>query len=113
MKAIAIAALAAGAGLGAYLLFRRTAPVSADPTSTPQQRNFLENLEDKISGQYGVPLREVGNAAVNAPTWAKVAFFPVGVTAVTQKIISNPKGAVNGVVSAGKSAYNNTIGRLL
>lgn len=59
-----------------------------------------KTTESAVSGYTHVPLAAVGSAAQRAPTWAKIAIFPVGVTAITQDVIDNPVGSVK---SAGKA----------
>ncbi len=59
-----------------------------------------KTAESAVSSYTHVPLSAVGSAAQRAPTWAKIAIFPVGVTAITQDVIDNPVGSVKGAASA-------------
>ena len=52
--------------------------------------NILTSAEGLASAYTHVPLDKVGAAAQRAPTWAKVALFPVGLTSISQSIISHP-----------------------
>src|SRR5258706_10502411 len=102
-------ALLALLGVGAYLWWRSQvtplpygvdsmtahAPGQASPPSLSPVRK-VENLVNVA----GVPIGAVGTAAQQAPTWAKLAFFPVGVTALTQNIIDNPGAATSQIANA-------------
>lgn len=59
-----------------------------------------KGTESAVSAYTHVPLSSVGSLAQRAPTWAKIAIFPVGVTAIAQDVINNPVGSVT---SAGKA----------
>ena len=75
-------------------------PTGARPSSPGNWSSLVEGAENLIQGRTGVPVASLGNAAVNAPTWLKVAVFPVGVTAVAQSTITHPVDTVKKVGSA-------------
>ncbi len=54
----------------------------------------------------------LGNLAQRAPTWLKLAVFPVGVTAVAQGVITHPVDTAKKIGGAAESAYNATLGRI-
>lgn len=59
-----------------------------------------KSTEAAVSSYTHVPLSSVGSLAQRAPTWLKIGVFPVGITAITQDVIDNPVGSVEG---AGKA----------
>lgn len=59
-----------------------------------------KTTESAVSSYTHVPLSSVGSLAQRAPTWAKIAIFPVGVTAITQDVIDNPVGSAKSVGKA-------------
>jgi hypothetical protein len=105
------------AAVAVYAVWRYSQPTrSGVPTGTPanssQQQSLGTSLENVVQSRTGVPIAAIGNLAQSAPTWVKVAVFPVGVTAVAQGVITHPVDTAKKIGSAASSAYNATLGRL-
>ncbi|HET7485839.1 MAG TPA: hypothetical protein VFJ64_10765 [Solirubrobacterales bacterium] len=99
------------AALGVYAVWRwskSTAP--AAPTPPPSAPGFWEQTvagaEATIQRTTGVPVASIGSAAQKAPTWLKVAVFPVGVTSVAQGVITHPVDTAKSVGRKLSSAYH-------
>jgi hypothetical protein len=110
MKDALIIGLAAAA---VYAVWRISQPATpALPTGTPASatQSFLSSIglgaESAVQQKTGIPLLAIGQAAQAAPTWVKVAVFPVGVTAVAQGVISHPVDTAKKVGSAASSVYH-------
>lgn len=86
-------------GTGTASGVTQAAPSPASGWSTTAA-TATKTAESAVSSYTHVPLSAVGSVAQRAPTWAKIAIFPVGVTAVAQDVIDNPVGSVK---SAGKA----------
>jgi hypothetical protein len=74
------------------------------PSAYMRTGNFGLGLESVIQQRTGVPVAAIGQAAIKAPTWAKV-IFPVSLigTAAAQKVIEHPVDTAKKVGSAFKS----------
>lgn len=89
------------AALAVFAVWRLSQPATAlPPGAPPPANNFGTDLENLIQGKTGVPLAGLGSLAQRAPTWAKVAVFPIGVTAVAQSTITHPVDTAKKVGSA-------------
>lgn len=80
-------------------------PASTNNGSAP---STLQSLESAASSYTHVPLATVGHLATASPTWLKLAVFPVGVTAVAQDVINNPKAALKSVGGFASTAGKDT-----
>ena len=126
MKASTVALVllgVAGAGAGIYFIVRRQNATPAVSTSTPvlakiaapapASPNALQIAEQAASKKLGVPLAQLGAAAQKAPTWLKVAVFPVGVTAAAQAVINHPTQTVKNVATAAVSDTKKVVGAVV
>ncbi len=105
------------AAIAVYAVWRFSQPAATSYAGTgggaaPPPPTIGQQLEQLVTGRTGVPLAQIGQLAQSAPTWVKVAVFPVGVTAVAQGVISHPVDSAKSVAHAATSAYNATLGRL-
>lgn len=73
-------------------------PLPGTPTHVNNVPNPLRQVENAVS-PYGVPVAAVGTLAQSAPTWFKLAVFPVGVTSVVQGFINSPKNEIKSIGS--------------
>jgi hypothetical protein len=109
MKDALIIGLAAAA---VYAVWRISQPATpALPTGTPASatQSFLSSIgpaRKRGPTEDGDPPPRHRQAAQSAPTWVKVAVFPVGVTAVAQGVISHPVDTAKKVGSAASSVYH-------
>jgi hypothetical protein len=96
------------AALAVFAVWRLSQPASAVPTGTPASsaQSFGTSAENAIQAKTGIPIAALGSAAQSAPTWLKLAVFPIGVTAVTQGVITHPVDTVKKIGSAASSVYH-------
>jgi hypothetical protein len=103
MKDALIIGAAAIAVYAVWRLSQPATPPAQTRVATSSGSSFLDSVglgaENTIQARTGVPIAAIGEAAQRAPTWLKVAVFPVGVTAVAQGAITHP-------VDTAKSAYH-------
>jgi hypothetical protein len=99
-------------------------PAHAPPVGTykgPPAPTPGDTILNVVGHATGVPLHELGAAASAAPTWVKVAEFPVAVTGWTYDAVRHPLDtaekawsstthAVEHPVDTVKSAYNTVKG---
>jgi hypothetical protein len=110
MKDALIIGLAAAA---VYAVWRISQPATpALPTGTPASatQSFLSSIglaaENTVQQRTGIPLAAIGQAAQAAPTWVKVAFLPVGATAVAQGVITHPVDTAKKIGGAASSVVH-------
>jgi hypothetical protein len=111
MKDVLIIGLAAAA---VYAVWRLSQPATA-PMGAPgsSASNFGTDAENLVQARTGIPIASLGSAAQRAPTWLKLAVFPIGVTAVTQGVITHPLDTVKkvgGAVSSAAHSVGNFLG---
>ncbi len=99
------------AAVAVYAVWRLSQPAmqplpGGGTSATTGFASLGTSLENAIQGKTGVPVATLGNLAQRAPTWVKVAVFPVGVTAVAQGVITHPVDAAKKVGSAASSVYH-------
>lgn len=90
----------AGVAVGAYFILRPQPTLPGSVTQAAKTaKNVLQQGEDIIAKGTGVPLAALGNAASKTPGWLQLAVLPVGVTAVTQRLITHPLDTVKSVAA--------------
>jgi hypothetical protein len=84
------------------------------PSSAYKGTGIGAGIEGAIQGRTGVPVQALGEAAVHAPTWAKVIFpLPVLGTALAHKVLNHPVDTAKAIgtdIKKGAEAVTSTIG---